>query len=301
VRAWAIMAGPGVKEDPRMTANLSSPNPPLTVGLLHPGQMGASIGAVLVSAGARVLWVSEGRSPASSRRAVAAGLVDAGDAATLLREASVVLVVCPPDAAVATAEAAAGARFRGIYADLNAVAPATASAIGATVAGGGARFVDGDLIGGPATGGHGPRLHLSGPDAATVAGLFAGTVIAAEVIGTEVEASSLKMCYAAWTKGTAALLLEIRALARASGVEAALLAEWSRSQPDLPRRSDGAAGVAGRGWRFAGEMEEIAATFAAAGLPGGHAQAAAEVYRRLAGFKDTDPPLDTVLAALLPD
>ena len=283
-----------------MTANVSSPTGPPAVGLLHPGRMGASVGAVLVRSGARVLWASEGRSAASRHRAGAAGLVDAGDTSTLLRRCAVVLVICPPDAALATARAVAGAGFGGIYADLNAVAPATASEIGATVARAGARFVDGDLIGGPAGSGHGPRLYLSGPDGPTVAGLFAGTVIGAEVIGQGVEASALKMCYAAWTKGTAALLLEIRALARTAGVEGALVTEWSRSQPDLPRRCEAAAGVAGRGWRYAGEMEEIAATFTAAGLPAGHARAAAEVYRRLAAFKDTDPPLDATLAALLP-
>ena len=131
-----------------------------------------------------------------------------------------------------------------------------------------------------------------------LAGMFAATPIQAGVVGDGVEASALKMCYAAWTKGTAALLLEIRALARRAGVEATLLDEWSRSQPDLARRCDAAVGVAGRGWRYAGEMEEIAATFASCGLPGGHALAAAEVYHRLAGFKGARPSVDTVLAAL---
>jgi hypothetical protein len=196
------------------------------------------------------------------------------------------------------AEAVAAAGYHGLYVDLNAVAPATAERIGAIVTSGGARFVDGDVIGGPAGGGRGPRVFLSGPDAGAVAGLFDGTVISARVIGAGVEASALKMCYAAWTKGTAALLLGIRALAREAGVEAALLDEWSRSQPELGGRCDAAAGVADRAWRWAGEMDEIATTFAAARLPPGHAEAAAEVYRRLAGFRGARPPMDTVLAAV---
>jgi len=89
------------------------------------------------------------------------------------------------------------------------------------------------------------------------------------------------MAYAAWTKGTAALLLAIRALARVEGVEDALLAEWERSQPDLPGGSEAAARSAvAKGWRWVGEMEEIADTFAAAGLPDGFHRAAAEIYRR---------------------
>src|ERR1035438_4022723 len=88
------------------------------------------------------------------------------------------------------------------------------------------------------------------------------------------------MAYAAWTKGSAALLLAARALARAEGVEDSLLAEWSLSQPDLGGRSAGAArSAAGKGWRWVGEMEEISASMTADGLPGGFHQAAAEVFR----------------------
>ena len=94
-------------------------------------------------------------------------------------------------------------------------------------------------------------------------------------------ASAVKMAYASWTKGSAALLLAARALARAEGVEETLLAEWGISQPGLEERSARAAGsAAAKGWRWIAEMEEIAATMAAAGLPGGFHQAAAEIYRR---------------------
>ena len=94
------------------------------------------------------------------------------------------------------------------------------------------------------------------------------------------------MAYASWTKGSAALLLAARALARAEGVEETLLAEWGISQPGLEERSARAAGsAAAKGWRWIAEMEEIAATMAAAGLPEGFHQAAAEIYRRF-------PPAD---------
>jgi hypothetical protein len=48
-------------------------------------------------------------------------------------------------------------------------------------------------------------------------------------------------------------------------------------------------------------MEEIAETFAEAGLPNNFHRAAAEVYKRLAGFKDSDaqPNLDEILDRLL--
>ena len=113
------------------------------------------------------------------------------------------------------------------------------------------------------------------------AGLFAGTLVDTRILAAEIgAASAVKMAYAAWTKGTAALLLGIRALARAEDVEPALLEEWRLSLPDLEEQSNRAARTAAaKGWRWVGEMEEIAATFAAAGLPDGFHLAAAEVFR----------------------
>ena len=114
-------------------------------------------------------------------------------------------------------------------------------------------------------------------------------------------ASALKMCYAAYTKGTSALLLAIRALAEAEGVSEALLSEWDVSQRDLITRSEGAAqGTAGKAWRFVGEMEEIAATFEAQDLPGGFHRAAADIYERMRLLKDVpDVDLDRVTTELL--
>jgi hypothetical protein len=55
-----------------------------------------------------------------------------------------------------------------------------------------------------------------------------------------------------------------------------------------------------KAWRFVGEMEESAATFAAAGLPDGFSSAAALVYRRLEQYKDTkQSPAEVEIAAAL--
>jgi 3-hydroxyisobutyrate dehydrogenase-like beta-hydroxyacid dehydrogenase len=269
-----------------------------TVGLLHPGEMGASIGAALRRVGVEVLWVSAGRGPATRRRSQAADLTDAGTLPALVARSDLVLSVCPPHAAIQVARMVAASGFAGTYVDANAVAPTTARALAAVVEQGGGRFVDGDLIGGPVRPGGPTRLYLSGPAAGEVATLFAPTDLEAVALAGDVAAASaLKMCYAAWTKGTSALLLAIRAAAAAHGVEEALLAEWARTQPDLAARSQAAVGTARKAWRFAGEMDQIAAGFAEAGLPDGFARAAAELYRRLAAFKDLegDPPLDEVL------
>jgi len=138
----------------------------------------------------------------------------------------------------------------------------------------------------------GTRLYLSGPGAADVAAHFKGSLLEAIVLDGPVgAASAIKMAYAGWNKGSQALLLAIRALAAHEGVDAALVAEWARSQPDVTARSERAVSAnIKKAWRFVGEMEEIAATFEAAGLPDGFHEAAGEIYRRLAGWKDTATP-----------
>jgi 3-hydroxyisobutyrate dehydrogenase-like beta-hydroxyacid dehydrogenase len=250
-----------------------------TIGLLHPGEMGAAVGQCLVSAGHTVLWVPEGRGAATRKRAAEAGLDECGWAEMSARS-DVIVSVCPPAAALQVARAMAGTGFGGLYLDANAIAPATADEVAAIVTAGGASYVDGGIVGPPPLAPGNTRLYLSGPRAAQVQALFGGTNVDARVVPPPGTASAVKMAYASWTKGSAALLLAARALARAEGVESVLLEEWSISQPGLEKRWDGAAGAAAaKGWRWVAEMEEIAATMAAAGLPEGFHQAAAEIYR----------------------
>lgn len=252
-----------------------------TVGLLHPGAMGAAVGRVLTRAGRTVLWASEGRSADSGARAREAGLQDAGAIAALAAGSDLVLAICPPHGALDTARAVGP--LTGVYVDANAVSPATATEIRAVVEAAGASYVDAGIIGPPPAGPDPTaRLYLSGPDAPKVAGLFAGTGLTTPVLeGEPTAASALKMAYAGWTKGTAALLLTMREAARAHGVEDALVREWEHSIPSLPDRSAQAARQADeKGWRWVSEMREIAATLAAADLPAGFHEAAAEVFER---------------------
>jgi 3-hydroxyisobutyrate dehydrogenase-like beta-hydroxyacid dehydrogenase len=274
-----------------------------TIGLLHPGEMGASVGASGRANGHRVLWASEGRGGDTHKRAAAAGLEDAGTLAALVAASDVVLSVCPPHAALDIAGAVAAQRFRGLYVDGNAVAPATSRTIARIVQAGGATYVDGGIIGPPPDKPGTTRLYLSGPDAERVPPLFAAGPLEAVVLAGDITAASaIKMAYAAWTKGSQALIMAVRALATAEGVDEALLAEWNRSQPDLPKRSENAAkSTARKAWRWVGEMDEIAATFDGASLPDGFHRGAGEIYRRMASYKDapTPPSMEDVAKTLL--
>lgn len=233
--------------------------------------MGAAIGGQLVARGHEVLWLPQGRSAETARRATTAGLTGVEG----FSEVKVILSVCPPHAAVEVARSLAGTPA--LFIDANAVSPQTAQSIGELI---GERWIDGGIIGPPPSGAGTTRLYLSGEHAEEGAALFTDTNLEAVVLdGSPVAASALKLSYAAWTKGSAALLLAARAAAQATGVEDALLAEWSRSQPDLEARSRSAAdSAASKGWRWVGEMEEIASMFEQVGLPRGFHEAAAEVF-----------------------
>jgi len=241
--------------------------------VVHPGAMGSVVGAALRERGHDVLWASEGRSEETAARA--AGLRDVGSVAALRSRAEVVLSIVPPHAAVEVAEAFS--EFDGVFVDANAVSPDTARSVQAAV---GARFVDGGIIGPPPVQAGTTRLYLSGAEAGVVAELFEGTALETIVLeGGVGAASALKMAYAAWTKGTAALLVAIRETARAHGVDDDLVREWAISQPRLAERHSRAVeATADKGWRWVAEMREIAATFAAAGQPDGFHLAAAEVF-----------------------
>jgi 3-hydroxyisobutyrate dehydrogenase-like beta-hydroxyacid dehydrogenase len=255
--------------------------------------MGSAVGTTVAAGGARVLWASAGRSAASRARAREVGLEDAGTLEALVAASRMILSVVPPHGAVDLARAVAGLGFRGLYVDANAVAPATAREIARVVEAAGARFVDGGIIGPATRTSRGvTRVYLSGPGATEIAPLFgAGPLEAVVLEAPPGAASALKMAYAGWNKGSQALLAATRAFAIAEGVDPALLAEWKISKPDLPASSERAVhDNAKKAWRFVGEMDEIARSLAAVGLPAAFHEAAREIYARLADYKDATAP-----------
>jgi len=272
------------------------------IGVLHPGAMGAPVGACMQENGHTVLWASAGRSGESRDRAVRAGLIEVDSVAELVRRSDIVMSICPPHAAIDVARSAAGARM---FVDANAVSPATAAAVAEVVASTGGSFVDGGIIGPPPVEAGTTRFYLSGAGSVEVARLFEGSALDARSLAgasSAPRASALKMCYAAWTKGTDALLMGILAAASSLGAHDDLIAEWELSQPALLDRLVGSAwATETKGWRFVGEMEEIASTFESIGLPGGFHLAAAETFGRVPHNPDAPQAretLDRVVAAL---
>ncbi len=271
------------------------------IGLIHPGAMGASVGAAARSNQHTVLWASQGRSEDTIKRAQRANLEDIGTVADLVAASEIVLSVCPPHAAGDVAREVMELGFAGIYVECNAVSPNRTRAIQQIVESAGASYVDGGIVGGPAWKKEaGTNLYLSGARAAEVAACFDGSPLQAPVVSERIgAASAVKMGYAAYTKGTTALLTAILGMVEKEGVRDHLLRQWGDnfSTQTIRRVCSNTA----KAWRFEGEMYEIAETFQDAGLPGEFHLAAAQIYKRLASFKEQDeaPSIDAVLSVLL--
>ncbi|RIK31992.1 MAG: phosphogluconate dehydrogenase [Anaerolineae bacterium] len=273
------------------------------IGILHPGEMGVSIAASAVNSGHNVYWASEGRSDKTRARAEKRHLQEVASMNRLCEISETILSVCPPHATEDVANAVVRCGFKGNYLDANAIAPQRAKRIGEMMEVNDIRFIDGGIIGGPAWKPNETFLYLSGKNATMIADLFSNGPLETKIIGDEVgKASALKMCYAAYSKGTTALLAAILATAETLGVRAELYQLWDADDSSFSEQANRrTTRVTAKAWRFEGEMQEIADTFQEAGLPNGFHQAAAEIYQRMAHFKDSSqtPALEEVLNTLL--
>lgn len=275
-----------------------------TVALLSPGDMGHSVGAVLVQHGLRVITCLAGRSERTQALAAEAGIVDVSTYNDLVAKADLLLSILVPAQAGAAASRVVQAVVETgtslVYADCNAIAPQTVRQIGRELTRVGVTFIDASIIGGPPRGGSGPRFYVSGPDTSAFEALGAYGLDVTP-LGDEIgHASAIKMCYAAWTKGTTALLAELVTAAQALGVLDHLTREFESSQPALVRRIQGLPAVPIKSRRFVGEMLEIAKTFGALGLPPEVLSGAADMYELIGRthLADRTPEDDSPLPSL---
>ncbi|HUE97793.1 MAG TPA: DUF1932 domain-containing protein [Anaerolineales bacterium] len=273
------------------------------IGILHPGEMGISIAASAIQNGQQVYWLSPGRGDKTRARAEQHSLTASDSLSGFCRTCEMIISICPPHAAEEVARSVIDTGFTGLYLDANAISPLRTIKIGQMLEANGIQFVDGGIIGGPAWTPKETWLYLSGEQANEIASCFSNGPLETKIIGNEIgRASALKMCYAAYTKGTTALLSAILATAESLDVRDELYRQWEMDEQGFSEQVNRrVARVTAKAWRFEGEMKEIAATFREAGLPDGFHQAAAEIYHHMADFKDSTehPSLNTVLAALL--
>ncbi len=254
----------------------------LTVGLVSPGNMGAAVGGRLARHGVRVVTPA-GRSAASRQRAEAAGIALVPEAD--LAGADMLFAIVPPGVALATAERLRPCLREGgpVYVDWNAISPARAVEVAAVVAGAGARFIDGSIIGGPgALDAPGPVMLASGPDAGLLRLVAERGMRLTVMDGPVGAASALKMSYSGITKGFTALAATMLLAARRAGCDEALLEELGRSQPHFLtglRRT--IPDMFSKAERFAPEMREIAEFIGGERVESGIYEAIAGLYAHL--------------------
>ncbi len=254
-----------------------------TIGILSPGDMGHAVGQRLAENGLRVVAALGDRSQRTRRLAEQAGIEDVGDYTGLVTAADAILCILVPAEAETTAQRVADALTATgkslLYADCNAIAPQTVQRVGEIITAAGSRFVDASIIGGPPRPGYTPRIYASGPDAAEFAALNDFGLEVLDMGARVGDASAIKMCYGALTKGQSALFTELLVAAEALGVSDALAAEFRHSQAGALKQMEGLPTMPPKSRRWVGEMEEIAATFGGVGLTPKIFEGAADIYR----------------------
>lgn len=271
-----------------------------TVAITSPGDMGHAIGRVLKAQGLDVITCLEGRSTRTQGLARQAGLREVDSLQDVVHQADLVLSILVPCEAEAAATAFATAMDEcgraTHYVDCNAIALQTAQRINQAIVTSGGIFTDASLIGFPPGTGTPPRLYVSGPHAEMIRFLD-GPGMAVKHIGPQIgQASGIKMCYAAMTKGTFALHYALTMAASRLNLLDDLLSEFEFSQPEafqqmhehLPR-------LPAKASRWVGEMEQIAATFESLQVTPFFHQGAAEIYdliRQTPSGKETPETID---------
>ncbi len=258
-----------------------------TVGIVSPGAMGSAVGSALAAGGARVVATVAGRSKRTHGLAARGPIELLDDLEAVVREASVVLSIVPPEAAPDVArDVGRVARTQGrglLFADLNAIAPVTAARIEDAARKDGVDVVDGSISGPPPWNAGTTRVYLSGRRADEIAELpFDGVerIVVGPAVGS---ASAVKMSTASVYKGSSALLAQALLAAHENGVLEHVLADLRAGAPELVANVERRLGnAAAKSERYVGEMREIAATQAAAGLTPSFFEAMAEIYETFA-------------------
>ena len=276
----------------------------ITVAVIAQGSMGAGVGKRLHESGAEVRTLLSGRSAKSAERARAAGMKPAADEKALLDGADFFLAILPPNEVENLARQLAPALTalpkKPIYVDCNAISPQTAARVATIVEPTGARFVDGGIIGGPPRPGYSPAIYASGAAAGETAVLRDWGIDWRVIDGPIGAASGLKMSYAGITKGTTAIAAAMLLGAARFGCGEALIAELSKSQPEmLKRMRGGIPGMYDKAYRWVGEMEEIS-DFLEANPPSHDMYAAiAQLYEFLAAAEaEPSPAPDNAIKTL---
>ena len=272
-----------------------------TVAILSPGDMGSNVGRALRENGLEVITCLTERSARTKELSDVAGITDVPDFAEMIDRADIVLSVLVPERAVDVARhvaAVIGDSGKPLpFADCNPVAPAVAVEMRDIIESAGGRYIDGGIIGSPPGRGEPPRFYASGPHEA-IMGQLDGRGISVPLMGGEVgRASAIKMCYASLSKGAAALNASALISAMNLGIYDEFIAEMESSQQAVLKNMQGVNGLGAKAFRWIDEMEQISATFGAAGATPHMHKGAADIFRLVTSSPIGDERPETIDAS----
>ncbi len=256
-----------------------------TVAILSPGDMGSNVGRALRENGLNVITCLDGRSTRTRELTEAAGVLDVSPLAAMLDRADIVLSILVPERAVEVAQQVADWIDRSgkplAFADCNPVAPATALRMAEIVDSAGGRYIDAGIIGSPPGRGEPPRFYASGPNEEILAQLDGRGIAVPTMGGANGRASAIKMCYASLSKGAMSLYTNAVVAAWNLGIFDEFIAEMEFSQQSVLSNMQGVNRLGAKAFRWVEEMEQIAATFGAAGATPLMHKGAADTYKMI--------------------
>ena len=255
-----------------------------TVAILSPGDMGSAVGRRLRESELDVITCLAGRSDRTRALSAKAGIRDVPTMEELVEQSDLIMSMTVSEAVsslcrqVADALTATGADT--LFAECNAIAPQLVRDLEPVITGAGGRFVDVSIIGGPPRPGYSPHFYASGEQAFEFEQLNGLGLTVLKLDGEVGQASGIKMCYAAMTKGSWALYSELLMAAELMGLTEPLLAEFQSGQQEILQRMERTLPtVPASSRRWVSEMEEIRNTFAHLGMTPHLFEGVAEMYR----------------------
>ena len=255
-----------------------------TVAILSPGDMGHAVGQRLREYELDVITCLAGRSQRTRDLADAAGIRDVATMEELVERSDLVMSMtvsaAVPEVCQQVADALTATGSDTLFAECNAVSPQLVRELEPIITQAGGRFVDASIIGGPPRPGYSPHFYASGPCAAEFERLNDFGLDVLKLDGETGQASGIKMCYAAMTKGSWALYTQLLMAAELMGLTEPLLEEFSSGQQAVLQRMERTIPtVPPRSRRWVSEMEEIRDTFAHLGMTAHLFEGVTDMYR----------------------
>ncbi len=215
----------------------TTPNPEPTVGILYCGDMGSAFGKLLHEGGRRVVTTCEGRSRATQDQALKSGVEILPGLDDVVAQSHIVFSLVLPSSAVEMARQYASRHQlrppNSVFVEANSIGFETLERIERLMAEQNVPLVDASFNGSA----HRLRdhgvLHLSGPEAQSVASICTG-LVRVSLLGARVGSATLtKLMLSVLAKGLAGLFLEVGVLAERADMLESFLGSCRLFYPDL--------------------------------------------------------------------